>query len=169
MVSVQRVSFILSLATFLCTSHTNGEPTLDTRIRRVSGFYAAHCAGVYEIPVELVEAVIEVESGWKREAVSDKGACGPMQLMPATAERFAVVNRFNIEQNIRAGVEYLARLTRIFRGDLRLALAAYVAGEGRILRRGLAYSCPEVVSYAQKVAHLYWKKRQERSLPRREK
>jgi soluble lytic murein transglycosylase-like protein len=56
--------------------------------------------------VELVEAVIEVESGWNPQALSVQGACGLMQLMPATAQRFGAVNPFNIEQNIRAGVEY---------------------------------------------------------------
>ena len=85
-----------------------------------------------------------------------------MQLMPATAQRFAVVNPFNIEQNIRAGVEYLAVLNRLFKGDLRLVLAAYTAGEGRIIRRRLAYSQPEVLDYVQKVARLYRKKREER-------
>jgi soluble lytic murein transglycosylase len=162
MLSGTRMWSTVGLGVFLWTSCINGEAALEARIRRASGFYAAHYAGVYQIPVELVEAVIEVESDWKPEAVSDKGAFGLMQLMPATAERFSVVNPFNIEQNIRAGVEYLARLKRLFKGDLRLVLAAYAAGERRVLRRGLAYSCPEVVSYVHKVARLYSKKREER-------
>ena len=63
-----------------------------------------------------------------------------MQLMPATAQRFGVSNPFNIEQNIRAGAEYLSYLSQLFNGDLRLVLAAYAAGEGRVQQRGLAYS-----------------------------
>ena len=86
-----------------------------------------------------------------------------MQLMPATAQRFGAVNPFNIEQNIRAGVEYLAVLSRLFKGDLRLVMAAYAAGEGRILRRGLAYSHPDVLAYVQKVARLYRKKQKDGS------
>src|SRR5262245_8486591 len=148
-------------AWLLWTNHTKGEPVLRQRIQRVSAFYATHYAKVHQIPVELVHAIIEVESGWKPDAVSSKGACGLMQLMPATAERFAVANPFNIEQNIRAGVEYLANLNRLFKGDLRLVLAAYAAGEERILRRGLAYSYPEVVSYADRVLRLYREKREE--------
>ena len=80
----------------------------------------------------LLAAVIYQESRFINNDESWAGARGLMQLMPATAQRFAVVNPFNIEQNIRAGVEYLAFLSRIFKGDLRLVLAAYAAGEGRV-------------------------------------
>lgn len=152
----------VSLGWLLWTNRAYAESAEEARIQRVSRFYAAHYAEVFHIPVELVEAVIEVESGWRPLAVSPQGACGLMQLMPATAERFAVVNPFNIEQNIRAGVEYLAVLNRLFKGDLRLVLAAYAVGEGRIIRRGLAYSHPEVLTYVQKVARLYRKQPEER-------
>jgi len=67
--------------------------------------FSAQCAALYasafEVPVELVDAVIQVESGWNPFAVSMKGAAGLMQLMPATAIRFGVHDRFNIEENIR--------------------------------------------------------------------
>ncbi len=70
--------------------------------------------GAYRVPPELVYAVIEVESAWQPRAVSNKGAVGLMQLMPATAVNFGVTNRFEIEQNIRGGVAYLARLLKLF-------------------------------------------------------
>ena len=162
MFPLKKVWPAVGLGLLLWTSRTHAEVDQEPRIQRVSRFYAAHYSGVFRLPVELVEAVIEVESVWKPTAVSVQGACGLMQLMPATAQRFAVVNLFNIEQNIRAGVEYLAFLSRIFKGDLRLVLAAYAAGEGTVLRRGLAYSQPEVLDYVQKVARLYRKKREER-------
>lgn len=121
--------------------------------------FSARCAAVYasafEVPVELVDAVIQVESGWNPYAVSSKGAEGLMQLMPDTAIRFGVEDRFNIEQNVRGGVAYLAWLIRLFRGDLRLAVAAYYVGESQILLRGLAYSSPEVFQYVSRVAQLY--------------
>lgn len=113
----------------------------------------------YQVPVELVEAVIEVESNWSPHAVSSKGAVGSMQLMPATAVRFGVRNRFDIEDNIRGGVAYLAWLIRLFRGDLRLAVAAYFVGESRIRLRGLAHSSPEVFRYVSRVAKRYRAKR----------
>jgi soluble lytic murein transglycosylase-like protein len=121
--------------------------------------YAARCADsyarVYGVPVELVDAVIEVESDWQPYAVSRKGAVGLMQLMPATAVRLGVWNRFRIDENVRAGVEYLAVLIRLFRGDLRLATAAYYTGERPILTRGLEYSSPDVYRYVSRVARVY--------------
>ena len=128
--------------------------------------YSARCveyyANVYQVPVELVEAVIEVESDWQPYAVSPKGAAGLMQLMPATAVRLGVRNPFQIEENVRAGVKYLAWLMHLFRGDLRLVTAAYYAGECPILARGLDYSSPDVYSYVSRVARLYRAKRLER-------
>ena len=85
-----------------------------------------------------------------------------MQLMPATAATFGVTNRFEIEQNIRGGVAYLARLLKLFDGDLRLVAAAYLTGENRILPAGLAYSNAEVYRYVSKVARLYREKRLKR-------
>lgn len=118
---------------------------------RCSVFYAR----AYRVPIELVAAMIQAESNWNPDAVSNKGSAGLMQLMPATAARFGVRNRFDIQENIRGGVAYLAWLIQLFHGDLRLAVAAYQAGEAPILRRGLAYSSPEVFEYVARVARLY--------------
>src|SRR5258707_15149026 len=96
--------------------------------------WADHYAAVYQVPRELVHSIIEIESGWHPRAVSAKGAVGLMQLMPATALTFGVTNRFEIDQNIRGGVAYLARLLKLFNGDLRLVAAAYLTGEAQILR-----------------------------------
>jgi len=120
---------------------------------------AEYYANRYQVPVELVEAMIEVESNWQPDAVSPKGAVGLMQLMPATAVHFGVRNRFHIEENIRAGVEYLAGLIHDFQGDLRLAVAAYYTGERPILSRGLDYCSPDVYSYVARVSRLYRAKR----------
>jgi soluble lytic murein transglycosylase-like protein len=130
-------------------------------LREVSVRCAAVYASTFQVPVELVDAIIQVESAWNPYAVSTRGAAGLMQLMPATAARFAVRDRFDIEENIRGGVAYLAWLIRLFRGDLRLAVAAYQAGESQILARGLAYSSPEVFRYVSRVAHLYRALRQQ--------
>jgi len=118
---------------------------------RCAVFYAR----TYGVPIELVAAVIQAESNWNPNAVSSKGAAGLMQLMPATAARFGVRNRFDIQENIRGGVAYLAWLTHLFHGDLRLAVAAYQVGEAPILRRGLDYSSAEVFEYVSRVARLY--------------
>ena len=131
------------------------QASTEDRIRRVAAYFVQHYSRIYRIEPELVESIVEVESNWRPGAISPKGATGLMQLMPQTARRFRVQNRFNIEQNIRGGVEYLAWLDKLFKGDLRLVTAAYVAGESRVIRRGLAYSCPEVFAYVQQVSRLY--------------
>ena len=123
--------------------------------RDVSARWAEHCAAVYRVPVELVAAIIDEESGWNPYAVSRKGAAGIMQLMPATAVRFGVRNRFVVEENIRGGVAYLAWLKQRFNGDLRLITAAYYVGEPRISLRGLRYSSPDVQGYVKRVAQRY--------------
>lgn len=129
--------------------------TEPTNVQGVSARWAAYYARAYEVPTELVYAVIQVESNWSPYVVSKRGAAGLMQLMPATASRFGVFDRFDIAENVRGGVAYLAWLIQLFKGDLRLAVAAYQVGESQILLRGLAYSSPEVFDYVSRVASLY--------------
>lgn len=74
-----------------------------------------------------------------------------MQLMPETAARLGVRNRCDVKENISGGVRYLAWLASRYHGDLRLATAAYYAGERVIDRRGLSYSNREVVTYVVQV------------------
>jgi len=100
--------------------------------------------------------------GLEAKCLSTKGAVGLMQHMPATALTFGVTNRFDLNQNIRGGVAYLARLLRLFDGDLRLVAAAYLTGESRILPVGLGYSHADVYQYVNKVAQLYREKRSKR-------
>jgi soluble lytic murein transglycosylase len=88
-----------------------------------------HYASHYGVPVELVAAFIDVESRWNPRAVSNKGALGLMQLMPATARRFGAYQPFDPEQNIAAGTRYVTTLMWEFHGDLRLVAAAYYAGD----------------------------------------
>ena len=123
--------------------------------RDVSAQWAEYYAAVYQVPVELVAAIIDEESGWNPYAVSNKGAAGIMQLMPATAVRFGVRNRFLVQENIRGGVAYLAWLKQKFNGDLRLITAAYYVGEKEISSRGLDYSSRDVQGYVKRVAQRY--------------
>jgi soluble lytic murein transglycosylase-like protein len=147
------------IAVWLAGAARAAEPTM---LRDYAARCAEYYARVYKVPVELVDAVIEVESNWQPYAVSRKGAAGLMQLMPMTAVRLGVRNRFRIEENVRAGVEYLARLMRVFGGDLRLVTAAYYAGEKRIHSQGLEYSPPDVQSYVSRVARVYRAERMEK-------
>lgn len=124
-------------------------------MRDLSARWAHYYATIYQLPVELVAAIIDEESGWNPYAMSKKGAAGIMQLMPATAVRFGVRDRFVVQENIRGGVAYLARLKEKFNGDLRLITAAYYVGEFPISLRGLQYSSPDVQGYVKRVAARY--------------
>jgi len=119
--------------------------------RKEAEYYTAAYARHYGLPVEFVRAVIAQESGWQPCARSRKGAVGIMQLMPETAARLGVRNRCDVKENISGGVRYLAWLTSRYHGDLRLATAAYYAGERAIDRRGLSYSNRDVVTYVVQV------------------
>lgn len=129
--------------------------------RRLASICADFYADRYGVPRELVHAIIEVESAWQPHAISEKGAVGLMQLMPATAVTFGVRNRFRIEENIRGGVAYLSWLQQRFHRDLRLVTAAYFAGESGIAARGLSYSSAQVHRYVSQVARIYVRKRKE--------
>jgi soluble lytic murein transglycosylase-like protein len=86
-----------------------------------------------------------------------------MQLMPMTARNLRVRDRCNIDQNVSGGVRYLAWLIRKFHGDLRLASAAYYAGENIVSRRGLAYHNPDVVAYVSRMRATYLRFAQEKT------
>ena len=80
----------------------------------------------------LIHAVIATESKHNPRALSNKGAFGLMQIMPATARRFNVKDRNDPKQNIVAGAKYLRELLTLYKGDLKLTLAAYNAGPGAV-------------------------------------
>ncbi len=124
-------------------------------IREYSERCADYYATMYSVSPALVRAIIQHESAWQPGAVSSKGAMGLMQLMPATAEHYGVMHPFYIHENIRGGVAYLADLLTVFRGDLRLVVAAYAAGERPIIAKGLGYSSREVYGYVQEIVRQY--------------
>jgi len=118
-------------------------------------YYANAYADHYHLPRELIHAIIEQESGWNQRALSNKGAIGLMQLMPATATHFLVRNPTSIQDNIGGGVRYLASLNDLFHGDLRMVIAAYYCGEHHILTSGLRYHNVEVIAYVTSVENRY--------------
>jgi soluble lytic murein transglycosylase-like protein len=85
---------------------------------------------------DLLRAVIVVESGFNARARSKKGAVGLMQLMPATARQYGASNVYDPKQNVHAGARYLRSLIDRYGKDLKLALAAYNAGEDAVDRNG---------------------------------
>jgi len=95
-------------------------------------------ANEYEVDPALIKAIIMAESGYNPKAISKRGAVGLMQLMPGTAEALGVEDIFDPEHNINGGVMYFKRLTELFQGDIKLALAAYNAGIRKVkMYRGI--------------------------------
>jgi transglycosylase-like protein with SLT domain len=111
-------------------------------------------ASHHGVSVELVRAVIQVESDFDHLAISSKGAQGLMQLMPDTARRMGVTNAFDPRQNIFGGVRYLRFLLDLFRGDIQLVAAAYNAGENAVTRYGGVPPYKETRGYVEKVQTL---------------
>lgn len=101
---------------------------LDPLVQRIANTHGIHAA--------LLKAIIEVESGFNARARSPKGAIGLMQVMPATAARYGQFDLYAPEQNIEVGARYLRDLLAMFGGDVRLAVAAYNAGENAVIRHG---------------------------------
>ncbi|MDM8515563.1 lytic transglycosylase domain-containing protein [Desulfobacterales bacterium HSG16] len=86
----------------------------------------------YDVEPAIIKAIILAESDFNPRAVSNRGAKGLMQLMPGTAGELGVKNIYSPEQNIKGGVKYFKTLLNSFDGEIRLALAAYNAGSGKV-------------------------------------
>ncbi len=108
-------------------------------------------AGRQGVDPALVKAVIRAESGFVPTARSPKGAQGLMQLMPATARMHQVWRAYDPNENIEGGVKHLRMLLQQYRGNVRLALAAYNAGGGAVSRYGGVPPYPETIEYIQRV------------------
>ncbi|HLA48448.1 MAG: hypothetical protein A2W77_09165 [Nitrospinae bacterium RIFCSPLOWO2_12_39_16] len=92
-----------------------------------------HTARKHDVDPDLIWAIIKTESNFNSEATSPKGAKGLMQLMPATARAYDVSDPFDPYDNIEGGIRYMRYLLMMFNGNVRLSLAAYNAGEHKVL------------------------------------
>jgi Transglycosylase SLT domain len=109
----------------------------------------------FKLDPRLVMAVMRAESNYDPLARSPKGAQGLMQLIPETAERFAVKDITDPVDNIRGGMTYLKWLLSLFRGDVVLSLAAYNSGEKTVERFGGVPPYPETMAYVQRIRSIY--------------
>lgn len=114
-----------------------GDGAWTEALRKRAGDYEGMITDVadrYDLPPALLAAMAQAESNFDPYAVSHKGACGILQLLPATAERFGVSDLFDPAANIEGGAKYMRWLLDRFDGRADLALAAYNAGEQTVAR-----------------------------------
>ncbi len=129
---------------------TKAVPAVPVRLKRL----IVEAARTHGVPAALLAAVAAVESGFDPRAVSVKGAAGLMQLLPATARRFDVADRFVPEQSLHGGAGYLRWLHRHFDGDLVRVIAAYNAGEGAVAAADGVPPFEETRQYVPRVLEL---------------
>jgi soluble lytic murein transglycosylase-like protein len=127
-------------------------PAVDLAVPAHVDAIITKAAAAHDVDVNLVRAVIKVESAYKPKARSHKGAMGLMQLMPGTARDYGVQNAYDPEENIDAGVRHLRSLLDRF--DVRLAVAAYNAGAATVERYGGIPPYRETREYVKKVLSL---------------
>jgi soluble lytic murein transglycosylase-like protein len=113
-------------------------------------------AKIFNIPAELIRAVIAVESAGDTSAISHKGAVGLMQLMPETAGQMFVEDPVDPAQNIMGGTRYLRQLANEFAGDMVLVLAAYNAGPDAVRKYKGVPPFEETRLYVKKVLAYYY-------------
>jgi soluble lytic murein transglycosylase-like protein len=124
--------------------------------------WIVQAATLYQIPGELVRAIIRCESDYDPRAVSVSGARGLMQLMPDTAALMQVRDIEDPRENIFGGVRFLRILANEFNGDLDLTVAAYNAGDGAIIRFGGIPPFTQTRDYVVHVTKFY---RRYRTIP----
>jgi hypothetical protein len=113
-------------------------------------------AARHNVDPNLVRSVIKVESNFNPNAVSRKGAMGLMQLMPSTARSLHVINPFDPQQNVDAGVRHLKKLLESYGGNIKLSLAAYNAGAGAVARSSGVPRFAETQNYVRRITEIYY-------------
>lgn len=126
-------------------SNSKASAAFDSHIQRA--------ARVHQIDPMLIKAIIKTESNFNPYAVSSQGAQGLMQLMPGTARDLHVKDPFDAWQNVYGGTRYFRKLLNTYNGNIRLSLAAYNAGPGRV--KTTIPRIPETIAYVNKVMRLY--------------
>jgi soluble lytic murein transglycosylase-like protein len=138
--------FLLSLN---AQAELNSNKSYDGLIQTLSGKYG--------VDSSLVHSIIQAESNYNSRAVSPKGACGLMQLMPKTVKQYGVKDPFDPRENIEGGIKLLKDLIKAYDGNTELVLAAYNAGQEAIKKYGGIPPYSETRKYIKRVKTEYKK------------
>jgi soluble lytic murein transglycosylase-like protein len=131
--------------------HMPAPPQIEKMVRGM--------APEFGLDPNFVLAIMQIESGYRADAVSPRNAQGLMQLIPDTAERFGVKDPFDAKDNMRGGMRYLRWLLAYFQGDVSLVAAAYNAGEGAVERYRGVPPYKETETYVKRLNAVYPRKR----------
>lgn len=151
----------------------------DTEAAKNAKSPTEQIAKQYEVEVDLILALVKVESTFNPKAISPTGAVGLMQLMPPAAQDLglkmpsyqnirkptphpSVDERFNPLKNLEAGVRYLHEMLKKYDGDYGLSLAAYHAGSGNVRKNGKL--SPQTERHVGKVLKSYYQYKRDATL-----
>lgn len=133
---------------------SQGAGKTDGLAEPLTSQYVEEAAQKYQVDPKLISAVMQAESNGNQAVISNAGAVGVMQLMPATAASLGV-NPYDEKENVEGGAKYLRELLDTFGGDVKKAVAAYNAGPAAVQRYNGVPPYPETTNYVNKVLDLY--------------
>jgi len=142
-----QISSLSTLSPVLPAAYTDCDPLPADQVNSLISTAATR----ENLDSNLLRSVIRQESGFKPCAISSKGAQGLMQLMPATATQFGVVDALDPVQNVDGGARLLRQLLNRYNGDLGKALGAYNAGPSRVDAVNGIPQIPETQDYVKQI------------------
>jgi len=154
--SIRLKFFLFLVCLFFTALYSSSLETQDKpQLKKKYDGIIKEIAKEYDLEPSLIHSIILIESDYNSRAVSNKGAMGLMQLMPATAERYGVRNPFDPRENIMGGAKYLKDLCKLYYNSTDHVLAAYNAGQTAIKKYGGIPPYPETINYIEKVKATY--------------
>ncbi len=154
--SIRLKFFLFLVCLFFTVLYSSSQETpVKTKLQKKYDGIIKEIAKEYNLEPALIHSIILIESDYDPRAVSNKGAMGLMQLMPATAEYYGVKNPFDPRENIMGGAKYLKDMCKLYYNSTDHVLAAYNAGQTAIKKyRGIP-PYPETIKYIEKVKATY--------------
>ncbi|MCK4646924.1 MAG: lytic transglycosylase domain-containing protein [Candidatus Aminicenantes bacterium] len=154
--SIRLKLFLFLVCFFFTVLYSSSlETQVKTQLQKKYDGIIKEIAKEYDLEPALIHSIILIESDYDPRAVSNKGAMGLMQLMPATAEHYGVKNPFDPRENIMGGTKYLKDMCKLYYNSTDHVLAAYNAGQTAIKKYGGIPPYPETINYIEKVKATY--------------